>query len=97
MAKAVNYWYGCDSFGRNVEVAQREDGAYFERHQYSNGRYGLSTTKWEEHQPTFETSTTNAYSGEITHHPENPVMMWGFQRMTNLSDVSGLRLRLPNE
>lgn len=96
MAKVINYWYGSDTYGRNVEVAQRKDGVYFSRYDYQNGRYGLAITKWSEHKPTFETSTKNVYSGEITHHPDSPVMTWGFQRMTKLSDTSGLRLRLPN-
>lgn len=94
MAKAIAYWYGNDTFGRQVEVAQREDGVYFERHQYDAGRYGLSKTRWESHKPGFETSTKNAYTGEVSYHPENPIMTWGFQRLARCSEVP--RLRLPN-
>lgn len=95
MAKSVAYWYGTDTFGRQVEVAKREDGVFFERHQFNNGRYGMGTTRWEEHEPTFETSTRNQYSGEVTYHPEEPIMSWGFQRLTRC-DEAGSRLRLPN-
>lgn len=95
MAKAVKYWYGNDTFGRQVEVAMREDEVYFERHQYRHEIYGTQTTKWERHEPTFETSTRNQYSGEVTHHPERPIMSWGFQRLTQCNEA-GSRLRLPN-
>lgn len=94
MAKAISYWYGNDSVGRPVEVAQREDGVYFARSYEWNG-YGKNWTKWKEHEASFVTTTENAYSGEVTEHPERPIMCWGFMRLTQCSDVP--RFRLPNK
>lgn len=93
MAKAIKFWFGNDSVGRPVEVAMREDGTYFSRSYEYNG-YGKSWTRWSEHDPNFVTSTENAYSGEVTYHPERPVMSWGFIRLTECSEVP--RVRLPN-
>lgn len=95
MAKAKKYWFGFDTYGRHVEVAMREDGEYFARWQEKHSKYGIVTVKWQTHIPTFDTKTVNAYSGEITEHPENPIMCWGSQRLERC-DRAGLKLRLPN-
>lgn len=87
--KAIKLWFGHDSYGRGVEVAQREDGQYFAR---TCGR--RLTTKWSPYTPTFETTTTNVYSGEVTHHPEAPIMYWGFNRLTECK-ADKINVRLP--
>ncbi len=99
MAKAIKLWYGKDTFGNSVEVAQREDGVCFSRHDYRNDYGQLSTTKWQYHEPSFAIKTTNAYSGDIIEHPDDPIMCWGFQRLSLIASVDDgdkIRLRLPN-
>lgn len=96
MAKAIKIFIGTDTFGRGVEVAQRADGVYFERHQFDNGRYGLSTTRWSVHEPSFITEGVNAYSGEPFKY-ESPVMTWGFQNLREFDNSNGeYNVRLPN-
>ena len=96
MAKAIAFWFGNDTFGRAVEVAQREDGIYFARQVSQRGtgikRFGKSWTRWQEHKPSWMTETENAYSGEVFSH--EPVMSWGFNRLTECNDIP--RVRLPN-
>lgn len=92
MAKATKLWFGNDSTGRSVEVAVSVDGEYYSRAYEYNG-YGMSWSKWESHEPDFAISTENAYSGKVTHHPERPVMCYGFTRLTQYIDNP--RVRLP--
>lgn len=92
MAKAINWWFGADSYGRAVEVAQREDGAYFARHDYRDGRYGMRTTSWYAHTPTFNNTQRNHYTDEAESCDE--FMSWGFNRLTKASELP--KLRLPN-
>jgi len=97
MAKAIKAWCGNDTYGRRVEVAQRDDNEFFARHMEFNG-YGKSMCKWYTYSPTFETHGENAYSGESFEYDE-PQMFWGFNRMSCYADVNNgdkLRLRLPN-
>lgn len=45
MAKAIALYVGYDSFGRDVQVAQRVDGLWWERHAIKT-RFGLSRSPW---------------------------------------------------
>lgn len=91
--KAVRFFFGRDSYGRHTERAQALDGQWFARHDEST-QWGPKSTKWYLQAPSWETSTSNAYSGEVTQHPDEPVMCWGFNRMTECSDVPRVRLPL---
>lgn len=91
--KAIRAWFGYDSAGRQVEVAERLDGVYFCRSYEYNG-YGQSWTKWTATQPTFETHTTNKYSGEVVEY-DTPQMFWGFNRLDELKKVPRYRLPKP--
>ena len=94
MAKLQILWFGTDTFGRQVEVAESDSGNFFARTYEYNG-YGKSWGRWETHTPTFETTTTNAYSEEVIEHKDNPIMTWGFNRLTkSIEDLP--KYRLPN-
>lgn len=97
MAKAIKAWFGTDTYGRHVEVAQREDGKFFARHEHFNG-YAKANTPWYSHNPTFETHGVNAYSGEEFEYSE-PQLFWGFNKMScyaNAASGDKINLRLPN-
>jgi hypothetical protein len=89
----VKAWFGRDTFGRGIEVAQRGDGKFFCRfYEYKNG-FGKGWSKWHSHdEPSFETHGVNRYSGERTTYKE-PVLFWGFQPMQEIKGV--LHYRLP--
>lgn len=87
----VRAWYGNDTYGRSVEVAERADGVFFARSYGYNG-YGRAWGKWARTAPTFKTHTTNRYSGEVVEY-ETPQLFWGFNRMEQFSDTP--RFRLP--
>ena len=93
MAKAVRYFYGTDTFGRSAEVCESESGVFFARNDEQT-KFGLQTTKWREHTPTWSKTVTNAYSGEVSERVK-PVMEWGFQVLRELDDMSEVRFRLP--
>lgn len=94
MAKAIKHFIGRDTFGRNVERAQRLDGVWFARHDEDHGRYGWSLSKWYEIEaPEMSTTCINQYSGETLEC--DPYMCWGFQRMHDITGDGKLRLRLP--
>jgi hypothetical protein len=85
-------WFGSDTFGRSVEVAERSDGQFFCRFYEYNG-YGKSWSKWERYDnATFETHGENRYTGERTEYT-TPVLFWGFNPMKVYSNVP--RFRLP--
>lgn len=45
MAKAIALYVGSDSYGRDVQVAQRADGLWWERHTVKT-RYGWAKSPW---------------------------------------------------
>ena len=97
MAKAIAYFYGSDTYGRSIEVAQREDGAYFSRSFGWNG-YAKAWSKWSLHVATFE---GGGYSRVEMGGAENlwnvydsPRMVWGFNTLSRADEVP--RFRLPN-
>ena len=90
MAKAIQFFYGNDSQGRNVDVAQRVDGVWFARWDVET-IYGVQKCKWTEHkEPEFETHYTNVYDGKCYEYSE-PQMSWGFKTLKKL-DYKGARL-----
>lgn len=92
MTKTLREFGGTDTFGRDVQVAQRIDGVWFCRFREFNG-YGVSWTRWETYgrEPTFQTHGVNVYTGESFEH-EKPVLMWGFNK---LHEYDELTFRLP--
>lgn len=101
MAKATRLYFGYDSYGRSIEVAERVDGAWFWRDYGWNG-YGNAWSKWQPHEtPTFpskvkcsiECANSPEYI-EIAKEDRENRIEWGFN---TLKIVSGPhRLRLPN-
>jgi hypothetical protein len=90
MAKSIKFFHGTDTFGREVNVAQRLDGAWFARSE-SETQWGNQMGRWEEHkEPTFETHYNNEYSGERCEYL-TPKMAWGFKTLEEL-DYKGSRL-----
>ncbi len=90
--KALRFFFGHDTFGRPVELAQAIDGGWYGRWYGYNG-YGMGMSKWAEHDaPTFETHGINKYSGERFEY-SSPVAFWGFNKLTETADIP--RIRLP--
>lgn len=90
----VRFWFGNDTFGRGVEVAQRADGEFFCRFYEFNG-FGKGWLKWAKHDsPNFETHGVNRYSGESFEYSK-PQLFWGFQRLTEAEGP--FRFRLPKK
>lgn len=100
MAKATAHYYGSNTYGVPVEVAQSENGKWFARFYEWNG-YARCWSKWEEVEaPKYVKRMVNPIhigdSPEFVDIPESEQHMrveWGFQYL-NL--VPGpYRLRLP--
>lgn len=97
-AKASEFYYGTDSFGRGVELARREsDGTYFVRFQGFNG-YGVSYGKWSVHNSPVEhpTTTRNQYTGEVISfdsETSQSLVSWGFSTL-RAGSPKGIRLPL---
>ena len=87
--KAKRFFSGHDTYGRSVEVAQSESGAWFGR-AYHNGQYP-GFDRWSEFEPSWQTETTNAYDNTVSKH--EPVLLWGWNKMIEYDDLP--RLRLP--
>ena len=82
---------GYDTFGKAVQVAQRNDGVWFSRSMV-NFFNRSQFTKWREYKdPEFTTHGINEYSGERFEYTK-PVMMWGFNV---LREVQPEGVRLP--
>jgi hypothetical protein len=94
-AKATEYYFGNDTFGRGVALARREsDGQYFVR--FCSGPRGYG--RWGKHNETVThpTETTNIYTGEVIQFSEETsksLVNWGFQRLQS-ADPKGIRLPL---
>ena len=98
MAKAIKTYFGNDSYGRGVEMSQREDGVWFDRFREFNG-YANAWCKWSkcEDEPVFETESKNPHNSETIKFPE-PIMYCGFTRMyEGIGHSEGCKYRLPNE
>jgi len=92
MAKATRFFTGHDTYGRRVQMAQSESGTWFGRSFGFNG-YGKAWLKWFKTEPEFQSTYINQITGEEGTY-ENPVLCWGFQKMTELDEIP--RVRLPN-
>jgi hypothetical protein len=92
-ASASEFYFGNDTFGRQVELARRAtDGQWFVR--FGNSR---SMGRWVKHtnEVVHPTTVENVYTGEIiTHSAETSasLVQWGFQTLRAASATS---LRLP--
>ena len=76
MAKAIEAFFGIDSYCRQVEVAIREDGTWFSRVCRYNG-YGVGWSKW-------------TVDEELKRIDEDQVE-WGFKTLRRIPP-KGLRL-----
>lgn len=90
MAKAIKAFWGNDTYGRQVERAKSVSGKWYARHYEFNG-YGSDFCKWYESEPSYSSETKNAYTGDIIKH--DPVVMWGWNKMSEYDKVP--RFRLP--
>lgn len=91
MAKSIREFGGTDTFGRDVQVAQRIDGVWFCRVREFNG-FGIPWGRWELYrEPTFETHGVNVYTDERFEY-DKPVLMWGLNK---LHEYDELTFRLP--
>jgi hypothetical protein len=93
-AKATEFYFGNDTYGRRVNLARRADGQYFVRFP---GVYSVG--KWCKHNDPVKhpEGVTNVYTGEyIVYSAETAasVVEWGFSRLQS-ADPKGLRL--PND
>ena len=92
MSKSVlRAWYGHDTFGRSVEIAERADGVFFGRVLEYNG-FGKGWSKWFKTKPSFTTHVINRYTDEEVELDE-PRMTWGFKPMNKFVETP--RYRLP--
>ncbi len=91
MSKAIKFFKGNDTTGRNVQLAKSESGHWYGRSFEFNG-YGKAWSKWFKTEPELQTTYINQITGEEGTY-ETPVMCWGFQKMTELDEIP--RVRLP--
>lgn len=98
MAKAIRAYSGRDTYGRRIELAEREDGKWFYRGQENRGRYGWAMSKWLPHKDavTHPEKLQNVYSLEFIEIPEDRrhlLVEWGFKLLSFTPDGhKGLRL-----
>jgi hypothetical protein len=93
--KAIQLFSGHDSFGRNVHVAQGEDGSWFFRTYGFNG-YGSGWDKWTllgEYEPTYKTKIINVYDFSETEIESGELLEWGFTCLHKIEENT--RIRLP--
>lgn len=91
MAKCKRVFFGTNSYGVSVEVAESETGAWYQRSYGFNG-YGNSWGKWSGFAPSWSTSYVNVYTRE-THQREEPALEYGFRILTEFKEVP--RYKLP--
>ena len=101
MAKSIQGFFGRDTHGNFIEVVQRVDGVWFERHQEAKGRYGVGYSKWAMHSaPEFITKERSIYAedysleNEYISLPEGEFINWGFNKLKKID--GDLSFRLPN-
>ena len=93
MSKASRVFYGNDSTGRPVEVAESVDGKWFCRFFEFNG-FAKAWSKWTLcDTPTFKVRGKNVYTGEEYVIENGRVLNWGFISLTIFEKVP--RYRLP--
>jgi hypothetical protein len=92
--KAVRFFIGEDTYGHKVQVAEGETGEWFARYDYTN-KYGLQTSKWETHKPTWVSTSVNQYSGE-EYKLETPTVKWGWNKLEEVHSKK-FGIRLPNK
>lgn len=92
--KAIRLFFGNDTYGRGIEVAQGADMSWFSRVREFNG-YAVAWSRWQEYKPEWVTETENQYTGERSTVEEGRIMAWGFQRLKECAKENMPRLRLP--
>ena len=93
MAKAITAFYGYDTFGHQIEVAESVDGIWFYR-RYSWNGWGVCWSKWDilEDGPTFKTKGINRYTGDTFSYEEGEAIQWGFSTLSKYERVPKFRL-----
>lgn len=93
MAKATCAFFGSDSFGRSVEVAQSVAGVWYSREYAFNG-YAMAWAKWAklDKAPTYMTEGENKYTGEKYTIESGKVLNWGFSSLTKYDQTPKFRL-----
>lgn len=93
MTKATQAFFGNDSTGRAITVAQSVTGEWFMR-EYSFNGYAMAWTKWAVMPvaPTFKTKGFNQYSGEEYTIENGKVMEWGFSTLNKVEGKISYRL-----
>ena len=94
MAKVARAYFGNDSTGRPVEVAESVNGKWFCRFYEFNG-FAKAWSKWSlcATPPSFKLRGTNVYSGEQFDIEKGKVLNWGFKALSLLENTP--RWRLP--
>jgi hypothetical protein len=94
---ATQLYIGSDSFGRNVQMAKRDDNVWFFREYVYNG-YGKGWSKWTRwNEPVeYTTQIINHYDGTITKMEDDYIgsIEFGFRK---LSLITESKVRLPKE
>lgn len=76
MAKTARGFGGTNTYGTHVEVAESVTGKWFQRAYEYNG-YAKAWSKWIPFTPSWSTTITNAYTGEVSER-EEPALEYGF-------------------
>ena len=94
MTKVSHGYFGNDSTGRAVEVAQSETGNWYCRFYEFNG-YAKAWSKWSlcATAPSFKLKGTNVYTGEEYDIEKGKVLNWGFSSLRLIEKTP--RWRLP--
>lgn len=91
----IQLFVGTDSYGRNVQMAKREDNVWFFR-QYTFNGFGKGWSKWTIwNEPVeYTKQIINAYDGTVTKFPDDyqETIEFGFRK---LSLVQTTKVRLP--
>jgi len=91
MSKTKRAFFGSNSYGMSIEVAESDTGNWFQRSYGFNG-YGKSWGKWLPFIPSWSLSYTNVYTREVSER-EKPALEFGFSVLTEYNDAP--RFRLP--
>lgn len=90
--KTSRAYFGHNSQGVSVDVAQAINGKWYRRYYEFNG-YAVAAGKWTLiDAPSFRTSATNAYTGEVTTITDENQICEGFCYLNIFSKTPAFRL-----
>ena len=91
MAKTKRVFFGTNTYGVSIEVAENISGKWFQRSYGFNG-YGKAWGKWLPFIPSWSYTYTNVYSLEISER-EEPALEYGFSILAEIKkDIPNYRL-----